>query len=65
MKKKRRNLLTIRGRDEDINKNESSGVVNNDDVNIVCTDMVKQSQVDKNENENIGTNLQRRRSKVK
>lgn len=34
MKKKRRNLLTIRGRDEDINKNESSGVVNNDDVNI-------------------------------
>ena len=57
MKKKRRNLLTIRGRDEDINKNESSGVVNNDDVNIVCTDMVKQSQVDKSENENIGTNL--------
>lgn len=57
MKKKRRTLLTIRGRDESINKNESSVVVNNDDGNIVCADIAKQSQVDQSENESIGTNL--------
>lgn len=56
MKKKRRTLLTIKGRNDSNNKNANNVVVNEDVITISCADIEKDSRVDMSECEHYLSN---------